>query len=134
MYTFGFSQFFKNIPKPFLMYTAGVACICLVSITDYSCITCIRVHVIVLYNNVLDKKGLGFLRETCENSGLNWGLLRSVYMYISLVSSHSFSLPPSLSQPDNSTAQYVLRMMIGQHKFYRSELEGTPGISWMKDG
>ena len=37
-------------------------------------------------------------------------------------------------QPDNSIAQYVLRMMINQHKFYVSELEGTPGISWMKDG
>jgi protein tyrosine phosphatase len=36
--------------------------------------------------------------------------------------------------PDNSTAQYVLRMMINQHKFYVSELEGTPGISWMRDG
>ena len=38
------------------------------------------------------------------------------------------------SQPDNSTAQYVLRMMISQHKFYVSELEGTPGITWMKNG
>ena len=38
-----------------------------------------------------------------------------------------------LLQPDNSTAQYVLRMMISQHKFYRSELEGTPGITWMRD-
>lgn len=35
------------------------------------------------------------------------------------------------SQPDHNTAQYVLRMMINQHEFYRSELEGTPGISWL---
>ena len=37
-------------------------------------------------------------------------------------------------QPDNNTAQYVLKMMISQHKFYRAELEDTPGLSWLASG
>ena len=37
-------------------------------------------------------------------------------------------------QPDNNTAQYVLKMMISQHKFYRTELEDTPGLSWLASG
>ena len=37
-------------------------------------------------------------------------------------------------QPDSSTAQYVLQQMVTQHKFYRMEMEGTQGISWVSSG
>ena len=43
----------------------------------------------------------------------------------------TFISPLCSLQPDNTTAQYVLRMMISQHKFYRSELETTPGLTWL---
>ena len=68
-------------------------------------------------------------------------LLKSTYIQIHVCIYYSISLyisfflpPPPPPQPDNSTAQYVLRMMISQHKFYVSELEDTPGLSWMRDG
>ncbi|KAL5474425.1 hypothetical protein EMCRGX_G026370 [Ephydatia muelleri] len=32
--------------------------------------------------------------------------------------------------PDHLTAQYLLRMMIGQHMFYQAELIGTSGAHW----
>ncbi len=37
-------------------------------------------------------------------------------------------------QSDTKTAQYVLKMMINQHQFYRTELEETPGLSWLTSG
>ena len=38
------------------------------------------------------------------------------------------------AQTDHHTAQYVLRMMINQHKFYQSEVEAMPGFSWQTTG
>ena len=40
-------------------------------------------------------------------------------------------LSKPLLQPDHVVAQYVLRMMIGQHMFYQAELIGTSGAQWV---